>query len=184
LIPQAPSYLEGLALERWQTIWNEVDRTRVTMRHSDSVALYCQAWATFTEACRAINRDGATYLRDNRPVTSPYVAIRDNTMRTLMELGRMLGLTPDVVLAPVSRWDDYTETIEGDSDNGILGQTSWAADILDRRKSSNGADSSTGNAERSGANLIEDLRATVLPSRCDAGDNEESTAQADSGNMP
>src|SRR5215471_10858612 len=117
VIPEAPSHIVGPALERWNAVWLEVDRTRVTLKHVDSVALYCQAFATFTSASEAVNPFGPVVAKDKRAQVSPYLAVRDNSMRVMMELGKTLGLSPDTVQVPLACWEDYAMVIADDEEN-------------------------------------------------------------------
>ena len=160
--PAAPPHLTGVALERWRTIWEEVDPTRVTARHADSVALYCQAFGTFYSASEMVNRLGAVVLKDKRAQVSPYLAIRDNSMRTMMELSKALGLSPDVVQAPLSRWDEYAGVILEESDEDDE-RRDRPPEVLDGGEGRAGADSGPRLVCRDGSAIGSDIRSPVQP---------------------
>src|SRR5262249_52391459 len=97
LTPKGPEWLKGRALEKWAAIWPVLDRTRVNPEmHSDIVAAYCQAYADFVRASEVL---GSIDLYESRP-SKALVDMRDSAVRQMGELGKMIGLRPDVPFMP------------------------------------------------------------------------------------
>jgi P27 family predicted phage terminase small subunit len=77
--------------------------------HGDIVAMYCQAYSDFREACAYIGVKGAIVKDDSGKVfTNPYVPVRDAAVKQMVLIGSKLGLGPDDNFQ-VS-WDDYAPT--------------------------------------------------------------------------
>jgi len=185
--PEPPAHLSGVALERWQTIWNEIDPTRVTERHADSVALYCQSYAAFQSANEQINRFGVVVVRDKRATVSPYIIVRDNAIRTMMELSKSLGLSPDIVQAPIVDWNDYIDTIAEDenergTDDAAVGDI-WSSKILDRPENRVSADSVARLDFGSGEAARQDIQSEMHSHDDHRSDESESETAEDSGNV-
>jgi phage terminase small subunit len=101
-VPSAPSWLKGAALEKWMLLWQILDPSRVKPAlHSDVVALYCQAYADFREAV-----EKSEIARDNRDRTM--MELRNSAMRQMIDLGIILGLSPD---GDHLEWDDFAPTV-------------------------------------------------------------------------
>jgi P27 family predicted phage terminase small subunit len=110
-IPPAPEWLRGFAAEKWAMIWPLLERSRINPEmHSDIVAMYCQAYSDFREACAYIGVKGAIVKDDSGKVfTNPYVPVRDAAVKQMVLIGSKLGLGPDDQSFQVS-WDDYAPT--------------------------------------------------------------------------
>lgn len=116
-IPPPPAWLKGRALERWVALWPTLDLGRVDpMTHGDTVASYCQAYDDWREAVEKVSSMGGVVKdQNNRVVANPYVAIRDNAVRKLTEIGRALGIKPDEPLPRVgSSWSDFEHALIAD----------------------------------------------------------------------
>jgi P27 family predicted phage terminase small subunit len=109
VVPTAPEWLRGFALEKWQALWPVLDHEMIKPElHSDLVAMYCQAFSDFREACNYIGVKGVIVKDDEgRVLTNPYVAVRDAAVKQMTITGKALGLSPDSFQVP---WDDYAPT--------------------------------------------------------------------------
>jgi P27 family predicted phage terminase small subunit len=109
VVPTAPEWLRGFALEKWQALWPVLDHEMIKPElHSDLVAMYCQAFSDFREACNYIGVKGVIVKDDEgRVLTNPYVAVRDAAVKQMTITGKALGLSPDSFQVS---WDDYAPT--------------------------------------------------------------------------
>jgi len=108
VVPPAPSWLKGRASDKWVGLWSLFDRSRINPKvHSDLVALYCQAYSDFLEACDQISQRGLIVKdKNDRVVPNPFVEIRDTAMRQIIDIGKTIGLSPDCSVS----WNDYAPT--------------------------------------------------------------------------
>jgi P27 family predicted phage terminase small subunit len=108
----APTWLKPLGQEKWRELWAVLGPT-----DGDLVAMYCQAYADFREACDHIGRAGAIVKGpDDRVMPNPYVSIRDAAMRQMTELGKLLGLSPMAV-----SWEDFAPMVPRSDEDGEPG---------------------------------------------------------------
>jgi len=113
VVPAAPEWLGERASAKWVKLWLLLDRECISPElHGDIVAMYCQAYADFREACDVVNAKGPIIKDDReRIVANPYVQVRDLAARQMAELGKTLGLRPDAPpLMPARRLEDYYDT--------------------------------------------------------------------------
>jgi P27 family predicted phage terminase small subunit len=110
VVPTAPEWLKGFALEKWQALWPVLDHEMIKPElHGDLVAMYCQAFSDFREACNYIGVKGVIVKDDEgRVLTNPYVAVRDAAVKQMTITGKALGLSPDSFQVS---WTDYGEEL-------------------------------------------------------------------------
>ena len=95
--PQPPQWLQGPALDKWNQLWRLLDPARVKPElHSDTVLLYCQAYRSLCETSEHINRFGFYVREGDRVVPNPRLAERDGATRTMIDLAKALGISPDI----------------------------------------------------------------------------------------
>lgn len=119
-IPQAPGHIKRnpRAYDKWLALWPALDRTRINpVTHVDFVCQYCQAYADMRDAQEQLEKGKLVKDKQDRVWVNPYQAIYDNSVKQIAELGKMLGLRPDMPMAPISRYEDYAEILRSD-DNG------------------------------------------------------------------
>ena len=94
--PTAPKFLNARARRKFKQIakmLHDMDVLRVT--DTGALAAYCEAWAEYVEACERIETEGCTTESVNGHVQpSPWLSIRNNARRAVMQYSRYLGLTP------------------------------------------------------------------------------------------
>lgn len=57
--------------------------------------MYCQAYASYIEACEKVNAQGPLQKdKQDRVFANPYVAARDQASKTMLELASELGIAP------------------------------------------------------------------------------------------
>lgn len=111
LIPGAPVWLRGYALEKWGSIWLILDRSRIKSdMHGDLVATYCQAYGDFRKAIEKLESMGEFIKVNEKILPNPYVSIRENAVSQMTSLGKLLGLQPDSPLMPKRCFEDYNST--------------------------------------------------------------------------
>ena len=94
--PDPPEWLRGAALEEWEYLVPRLARLGLLAEiDRPTLAVYCEAWASFVAATAAIRASGLALL-DGRgsPRVSPFVSVQRQAANDLLRYGRALGLSP------------------------------------------------------------------------------------------
>lgn len=93
--PKAPEWLSEEAAAEWERVLPELSRLDL-VKEQDRAALaaYCEAWATFVEATRTVQRVGLTIEARQGTLAHPAVAIARNAGREVRSWAAHFGLTP------------------------------------------------------------------------------------------
>ncbi len=94
--PYCPRELSDEAKKEWKRIVSELDDMGLASKADRAaLALYCDAWAMWREACDQIAEQGLTTLSPNgHLMQSPYVSIRNNAFKQIKSMLTEFGLTP------------------------------------------------------------------------------------------
>ncbi|GGP55973.1 phage terminase small subunit P27 family [Streptomyces abikoensis] len=115
--PTAPEWLSEEAAAEWARVMPELSRLDL-VKESDRAALaaYCEAWATFVEATRTVQREGLTIEARQGTLAHPAVAIARNAGREMRSWAAHFGLTPSTEQALARGGGD-----DGDEENPFAG---------------------------------------------------------------
>lgn len=93
---QMPDYLSERAAEHWPVISAQLDAAKLlTSVDVHALALYCEAFARWSEASEAVRREGMVTLTEKGfPLQSPYVAIANKAHDQMVKLLVEFGMTP------------------------------------------------------------------------------------------
>lgn len=95
-VPSCPTWLHPEAKREWRRIVKVLEPLKL-ITHADRAALatYCEAYATWWEATRAIRKHGMTQVTDTGYVAQrPEVGIRNTAWKTMRTYLGMFGLSP------------------------------------------------------------------------------------------
>ncbi len=121
VVPQPPEWLSQRAVERWLTLWPQLDRSRIDPAiHMDIVCIYCEAYADYREACEGLATEAPKVIRDGegRTSTSPYLKLRNDAIGVLTEVGQTLGLLPEADAPPAFGWNQISAVLLVEQDDG------------------------------------------------------------------
>jgi P27 family predicted phage terminase small subunit len=110
-MPQPPNWLTDTAKKRWGVLYPTLDKNRVRDGALDTLAQYCQTYSDWRDAVEQLQK--GVVLKDGlgRIVENPYVKVRDSALKNMAELGKALGIRPDTLLVPVTRWEEVATVI-------------------------------------------------------------------------
>jgi P27 family predicted phage terminase small subunit len=94
--PRCPASLKGEARTEWKRITREL-ATLGVLATTDraAITLWCQAWATNSDAAAKVNELGAVIRSvTGTPQINPYVSIARRSAELLVRLAAEFGLTP------------------------------------------------------------------------------------------
>ncbi|MCY9786842.1 phage terminase small subunit P27 family [Nocardiopsis sp. EMB25] len=108
--PKPPTWLSREAAAEWRRVIPELSRLDL-IKEADRAALaaYCEAWATFVDATRQVQREGLTIDAAQGTLPHPAVAIARNAGREMRAWAGHFGLTPSTEQALARGADDDGE---------------------------------------------------------------------------
>lgn len=111
--PKPPTWLSREAAAEWKRVVPELARLDL-VKEADRAALaaYCEAWATFVQATRLVQKEGLTIEAKQGTLPHPAVGIARNAGRELRSWSGHFGFTPSTEQALARGSDD-----EEDPDN-------------------------------------------------------------------
>jgi P27 family predicted phage terminase small subunit len=95
-LPDPPAHLTGEALIEWNRVAPDLFKAGVlTIADRAALAVYCQAWADWVEACgeMAVGNKVITTEKGYQ-VQSPWVGIANRAMDKMLKFASEFGLTP------------------------------------------------------------------------------------------
>jgi len=95
-IPRKPPILRGKAATEWYRISKLLfDLEILTELDSTALAIYCQSWATWLDAEKAINKQGMVIkTQTGRTITNPYISIANKAAENMRKFLSEFGMTP------------------------------------------------------------------------------------------
>lgn len=110
-IPTCPSFLKPAAKREWRRITKELEALGLISQIDRAVlAVYCQAYATWQEMEKIIERDGAVQSTSTGYLAQhPAVSMRDKAIEQMMKAAAQFGFTPSSrtrVSVPEKKKDD------------------------------------------------------------------------------
>ena len=117
-----PSHLVVEARREWKRLGRKlVECGLLTEIDAGALALYCQAWARWVEAERALERYGVVVKSPSGfPMQSPYLAIANKAMEQMTRLLTEFGMSPSsrarVAVSPPPLPAERSEWIEPEED--------------------------------------------------------------------
>ena len=95
-VPPCPACLGHEARKEWQRLARELGELGLLTRLDRGLlAAYCQAHALWVEAVSSIERYGTMVKSPNGyPMQSPYVAVANKQVETMVRIAAELGMTP------------------------------------------------------------------------------------------
>src|SRR5262245_36296787 len=96
-LPRCPSHLDKSAKKEWRRIVPILaDMQLLTLIDGTAIAMYCQAYARWTEANAKIAEYGMVLLvgKTQYPTISPYVMIANSTFKQMQSMLAEFGMTP------------------------------------------------------------------------------------------
>ena len=94
--PNCPTWLTREAKAEWKRIVPALEAIGVLKTvDRGGLAAYCQSWADYHQACRALQAEGWTELTPKGfPVKNPMVTIMNEARKALLQWSGQLGLSP------------------------------------------------------------------------------------------
>ena len=94
-MPSCPSWLLPEAKAEWKRLAKTLNQMGV-LSEADRAAFaaYCQSWARWKEAQEHIDLEGSTFMGENGPRKSPWVAIANEAQAKMMSAASEFGMTP------------------------------------------------------------------------------------------
>ena len=95
-IPSCPQHLGTVAKKEWRRITKELKAIGIiTELDRAALAGYCDAYATWVEACGQLGQYGMVLKAPSGyPIPSPYLAIRDRSLDQMRAFLTEFGMTP------------------------------------------------------------------------------------------
>lgn len=95
IAPKPPAWLSREAAAEWKRVTPGLTRLDL-LKEEDRAALaaYCETWATFVDAQRALTKHGLTYDAKQGTIARPEVAIARAAAKELRAWANQFGLTP------------------------------------------------------------------------------------------
>ncbi|MBI5284958.1 MAG: phage terminase small subunit P27 family [Chloroflexi bacterium] len=95
-LPTCPPHLQGEARKAWRQLGRKLlGCGLMTEIDGAALALYCQAWARWVDAERALEKYGVMVKSPNGfPMQSPYLAIANKAMEQMTKLLTEFGMSP------------------------------------------------------------------------------------------
>ena len=92
----APLFLSAEARAEWDRLVGLfADLKLLTNIDTDALAMYCDTYARWMQATRALAKDGMiVYTPNGFPVQSPYIGIVNQSLRTMQKFLAEFGMTP------------------------------------------------------------------------------------------
>lgn len=92
----APIHLSAEARAEWDRLVGLfADLKLLTNIDADALAMYVDTYARWTEATKALAKDGMIVYTDNGfPIQSPYLSIVNQALRTMQKFLAEFGMTP------------------------------------------------------------------------------------------
>ena len=93
---EMPDWLSDSAKSQWEIVSKTLKQSGLlTALDSQSLALYCEAFARFKEASDALARDGAMIVTPNgMTMQSPWLAVANKSHDQMVKLLAEFGMTP------------------------------------------------------------------------------------------
>ncbi len=110
--PTCPSNLSDVARKEWRRVAPELTRLGL-LTHLDRAALagYCQSWADFSEARRAIKASGLVVKSEGKdPIVNPYLKVSNTAAGLMQNFLSEFGMSPSsrtrvTAMAPIATDD-------------------------------------------------------------------------------
>jgi P27 family predicted phage terminase small subunit len=95
-IPSCPKHLSKVAKHEWKRIAKELKAAGIiTELDRACLAGYCDAYATWVEACKQLEQFGMVFKAPSGyPIPSPYLAIRDRSLDQMRAFLTEFGMSP------------------------------------------------------------------------------------------
>ena len=96
-IPEPPKVLTGAALEEWNRLTVELDKTGIlTMLDMEVLATFCKVYVRWCEAEAELDKGALVVKAPNTgyPILNPYLGIANRALDQLRKLANELGLSP------------------------------------------------------------------------------------------
>lgn len=95
-LPSCPAHLRGEARREWRRLGKKLAGCGLlTEIDGAALALYCQAWARWVDAERALEKFGVMVKSPNGfPMQSPYLAVANKAMEQMTRLLTEFGMSP------------------------------------------------------------------------------------------
>jgi P27 family predicted phage terminase small subunit len=109
--PRMPAHMGDVAAKEWKRLVKDLTAMGVlTSIDADALAMYCDTYARWVEASRALNTDGMIiFTEKGYPIQSPYLSIINQCIKTMQALLQQFGMTPASrtrLQAPETKDDD------------------------------------------------------------------------------
>ncbi len=118
-MPSCPGHLNKEAKKEWKRISKKLfNLGLLTEIDGQALALYCQAWANWKDACEHIEKTGMIIRasKNNYPILNPYLSIANKAFDQMRMLLSEFGMTPAsrsrVGVQPKVKKDDLEEMLD------------------------------------------------------------------------
>lgn len=94
---KGPRHLQGEAKRKWNDLMDVLHPSVCTMRQFDAVTQYCEAWAVYRQAVKALETEPMVVVNEKTGAQqfSAWQKVRIETQKTLFALGLKLGIVPN-----------------------------------------------------------------------------------------
>lgn len=95
-LDKPPAHVKGAARKLWVYLLKTMPKGVLTGLDVVQLEMYCQAYASYHEACAEVEKHGQIVLSPEKgiPMQSPWVSIRNKQAELMIKLGSSIGLDP------------------------------------------------------------------------------------------
>lgn len=95
-VPDCPSWLAGEAREEWDRQVVDLDKRRLMAKsYRAALAMFCESWGTYVEACKVLAVEGNTTIGAKGTVVKhPMVEVKNAAFDRALKMGQQFGFSP------------------------------------------------------------------------------------------
>jgi P27 family predicted phage terminase small subunit len=95
-LPEAPTFIDSIARKQWDRLIDQLgSANKLTKQDRAILALHCQSYSDYVQACRTIKKDGYyTYSDVGRAFKHPACGVKEVAFRQVVATANELGITP------------------------------------------------------------------------------------------